>query len=106
MKTTYYTLTARKVTADGSAVRKDNGEYVRQLVCVRKADRPAGEGKIIQLADWRVPEEAAQEVEDTGVKASPRARAHGLGEFLNLESFACLSVIGTMAVLILRILVF
>lgn len=104
MKTTYYTLTARKVMVDGNAVRKDNGDYVRQLVCVRKADCPSGKGKVIELADWRARAEEPAEAPKSAQAASAHTRS--ALSFFTMENFACMAVIGTMAALILRLLIF
>ena len=121
METTYYTLTAREIMVTGDAVEKVSGG-ARQLVCVRKAahaveDTPA-RGKVIDLAAWKADREEEARLEDEwydGVDEAleqpaehkPRTRRdHKRTVLVGSELLATLSVIGVMAILALRLMIF
>lgn len=120
METTYYTLTAREIIVSGDAVANAAGAPARQLVCVR---RPAAEERpvrdnVIDLAAWRADREEAARLEDEWYEGvderleqpaavEPRLRRdHSRPVLLGGELLATLSVIGAMAVLIVRMLAF
>lgn len=119
METTYITLTAREIVAEGGAVRKVSGEAApRQLVCVRKAQqkKPAG-GKVIDLAAWKADREEEARLEEqwyegvdeameSPVTPEPRARReHKTHSALRwLDAWASLAVVGVMGILFIRIL--
>lgn len=120
METTYYTLNAREVIVSGQAVAQAAGAPARQLVCLRRSagqeDRAARPDNVIDLAAWKAgrEEEARLEAEwYDGVDAAltepaapaPRARRdHRRTVLVGGELLATLSVIGTMALLMARIL--
>lgn len=118
METTYYTLTAREIIVSGDAVAKAAGAPARQLVCVRKPaaeERPV-QDNVIDLAAWKADREEAARLEDEwyegvderleqSVPAEPRPRRdHSRPVLLGGEFLATLSVIGAMALLIVRML--
>lgn len=121
METTYYTLTAREILVEGAAVQRASGDSARQLVCVRKAAKPAvrNEGKVIDLAAWKadreeearleelwydgVDERLSSEFEETFTEPAPRARrSHRRG--LSPDLWASAAVIGVMVILGIRLL--
>ena len=121
METTYYTLTAREIMVTGDAVEKVSGG-ARQLVCVRKAARPVEDaparGKVIDLAAWKADREEEARLEEEwydGVDEAleqpveqvrrPR-RDHKRTVLIGGELLATLSVIGAMAILALRLMIF
>ena len=121
METTYYTLTAREIMVTGDAVEKVSGG-ARQLVCVRKAARPVEDtparGKVIDLAAWKADREEEARLEEEwydGVGEAleqpveqvrrPR-RDHKRTVLIGGELLATLSVIGAMAILALRLMIF
>ena len=122
METTYYTLTAREIIVSGDAVAKAEvvgGSPARQLVCVRQpAERSRKKDNVINLADWKAAREEEQRLEDewydgvdermeTYVAPAPRARRdHKATVLVGGELLATLSIIGTMAILMVRLLVF
>lgn len=116
METTYYTLTAREIIAEGETVAKvSGGGAARQLVCVRRgAQRPEREGKVIDLAAWKADREEEARLEELwydGVDESletepvppPARERRGHARVFNLELAATLSVIAVMAALLVRI---
>ena len=121
METTYYTLTAREILVSGDAVAKAAavGAPARQLVCLRRPVRanPA-ESKVIDLAAWKASREEESRLEaewydgvDERLEApaapAPRARRdHKSSALMGGELLATLSVIGAMAILMVRMLAF
>ncbi len=119
METTYYTLTAREIMVTGDAVEKVSGG-ARQLVCVRKAARPAetapNHGKVIDMAAWKADREEEARLEEEwygGVDEVPEQpvihqpkprRDHRRTVLVGGELLATLSVIGVMALLALRLM--
>lgn len=121
METTYYTLTAREILVEGAAVQRASGDGARQLVCVRKAARPAArnEGKVIDLAAWKadreeearleklwydgVDERLSQELEENFAQPAPRAR-RSRKRVLSPDLWASAAVIGVMVILAVRLL--
>lgn len=118
METTYYTLTAQEIIVSGDGISAAVGAPARQLVCVR---RPAAQTEpirdnVIDLAAWKAgrEEEARLEAEwYAGVDealaapapAAPRPRRdHKKQVLFGGELLATASVIGTMALLMARIL--
>ena len=118
METTYYPLTAREIIVSGAGVSAAVGAPAHQLVCVR---RPAAQtapprDNVIDLAAWKASreEEARLEAEwyagvDEALAApdpvSPRPRRdHKKQVLFGGELLATASVIGTMVLLIARIL--
>lgn len=117
METTYYTLTAREIIVSGDAVANAAGAPARQLVCVRK---PAVEAEqkdnVIDLAAWRAAKEEESRLEaewydgvdqrlEQPAAPEPRPRRdHRRTVLLGGELLATLSVIGTMVLLMARIL--
>ena len=105
----------------GDAVEKVSGG-ARQLVCVRKAARPVEEtpakGKVIDFAAWKADREEEARLEEEWydgvdealeqpVEHTPRARRdHKRTVLVGGELLATLSVIGVMAILALRLMVF
>ena len=121
METTYYTLTAREIIVSGDAVAKADavGAPARQLVCVRRpAQRMEKESNVIDLAAWKAAREEEARLEELwydGVDQrmeepaapAPRARRdHKATVLVGGELLATLSVIGAMAILMLRLMVF
>lgn len=117
METVYYTFTAREIIAEGAQVAAAVGAPARQLICVRRGAAPRDtENKVIDLAAWKSAreEEARLECEwydgvDDALEhpAIPQARPrrdHRRTVLIGGELLATLSVIGTMALLMLRIL--
>lgn len=120
MKTTYYTLTAREIMVTGDAVEKVSGG-ARQLVCVRRAAHPVEEtparGKVIDLAAWKADREEEARLEEEwydGVDEAleqpaeyrPRVRRdHKRTALIGGEVLATLSVIGVMALLMVRLVI-
>ena len=115
METTYYTFTAREIVVTGDAVRQVSGGS-RRLVCVREAARPVAEaapsGKVIDLAAWKADREELQPepeweepVEEKREAARPR-RDHRRAVLVGGELLATLSVIGVMAILALRMMLY
>ena len=120
METTYYTLTAREIMVTGDAVEKVSGG-ARQLVCVRKADRPVEEtapkGKVIDFAAWKADREEEARLEEEWYEGvdealeqpaaySPRPRRdHRRTVLVGGELLATLSVIGAMVILALRLMI-
>ena len=118
METTYYTFTAREIVVEGQQVATAAGGPARQLLCVRRgAERAADAGdKIIDLAAWKSAREEEARLESEwydGVdealeqpapaEARPR-RDHKRAVLFGGELLATLSVVGTMALLMVRIL--
>lgn len=118
METTYYTMTAREILAEGDGVREASGG-ARQVVCVRRDIRrpeERGAGKVIDLAAWKAHREEARLEElwygsedeaagEPAVPAAPRARReHGRRLLLGGELLATLSVVAVMAALLAQIL--
>ena len=122
METTYYTLTAREIIVSGDAVAKADAVGAaapRQLVCVRKpAQRKQEENNVIDLAAWKAAREEEQRLEEAWydgvdermeeyVAPAPRPRRdHKAAVLVGGELLATLSVIGAMAILMLRMFVF
>ena len=121
METTYYTLTAREIIVSGDAVAKADavGAPARQLVCVRRpAQRKDTRNNVIDLAAWKASREEEARLEELwydGVDRrmeeytapAPRARRdHKAAVLMGGELFATLSVIGAMAILVLRMIAF
>ena len=121
METTYYTLTSREVIISGDGVAQAaGGAPERQVVLLRTAantaSAPARAGNVIDLAAWKSAreEEARLEEEWYGgedeapaqpAPAQPRSRrSHRSAVLLGGELLATLSVVGTMAVLMARML--
>lgn len=121
METTYYTLTAREILVSGDAVVRADavGAPARQLVCVRKgAARSPRADNVIDLAAWRADRAEEQRLEDEwydgvdermaapeAVRPRPR-RDHRTTVLVGGELLATLSVIGAMAILMVRLLAF
>ena len=117
METTYYTFTAREIVVEGQQVATAAGGPARQLFCVRRgAERAAAGDKIIDLAAWKFAREEEARLESEwydGVdealeqpapaEARPR-RDHKRAVLFGGELLATLSVVGTMALLMVRIL--
>lgn len=119
METTYYTMTAREILAEGDGVREASGG-ARQVVCVRRDIRrpeERGAGKVIDLAAWKAHREEEARLEELwygsedeaagepAVPAAPRARReHGRRLLLGGELLATLSVVAVMAALLAQIL--
>ena len=118
METTYYTFTAREIVVEGQQVAAAAGGPARQLLCVRRgAERAADAGdKIIDLAAWKSAREEEARLESEwydGVdealeqpapaEARPR-RDQKRAVLCGGELLATLSVVGTMALLMVRIL--
>lgn len=121
METVYYTLTAREILVEGATVQRASGDSARQLVCVRKTARAesAPAGKVIDLAAWRADREEETRLEELwpdgvdqtlGVNLddecgdpAPQIR-RSRKSALNLDLWASVSVIGVVAVLLVRIL--
>lgn len=118
METTYYTLTAREIVVSGDAVANVSGAPARQLVCVHKPLQRAESKKdnVIDMFAWKAAREEERRLEEEwyeGVDerleqpavAVPRPRRdHGRTILLGGEFFATLSVIGTMVLLMARML--
>lgn len=118
METTYYTFTAREIIVEGQQVAAAAGGPARQLVCVRRgAERTADAGdKVIDLAAWksareeetRLEAEWYDGVDEALEQAAPAAarlrRDHRRAVLFGGELLATLSVVGTMALLMVRIL--
>lgn len=118
METTYYTLTAREIIAAGDAVANAAGAPARQLVCVRKplAEAEGKRDNVISLTAWKAAKEeeerleaewydgVEQRLEQAAVPAPRSCRDHNRTVLLGGELLATLSVIGTMALLMARIL--
>lgn len=119
METTYYTLTARELLISGGAVEQASGGGARQVICVPRAGaRPEkmGAGKVIDLAAWKADREETARLESEWYDgtdqrlaepsaAEPRARRdHRRTVLVGGELLATLSVIGTMALLVVRII--
>ena len=118
METTYYTLTAREIIVSGDGVRVAVGAPARQLVCVRRPaareERPRD--NVIDLAAWKAAREEEARLEEewyAGVdealaapaRSAPRPRRdHSRQALFGGELLATASVIGTMALLAVRIL--
>jgi hypothetical protein len=116
METTYYTLNAREIIVAGDAVANAAGAPARQLVCVRKSVGQSARERdnVIDLTEWKAArvEEARQEEEwDHGADqrlaqpetpASRKRREHPA--LLGGELLATLSVIGAMAMLMVRMM--
>lgn len=121
METTYYTLTAREIIVSGDAVAKAEavgGSSARQLVCVRE---PAGSSRkkdnVIDLAQWKAAREEEQRLEaewyegvdermEHYVAPAPRPRRdHTTPVLVGGELLATLSVIGAMAILMVRLFI-
>lgn len=119
METTYYTLNAREILVSGDAVEQASGGGARQYICVARREarpeRPGG-GKVIDLAAWKADreEEARLESEwydgvderlERPTPAEPRERRdHSRPVLVGGELLATLSVVGAMAVLVVRML--
>ena len=118
METTYYTLTAREIVVSGDAVANVSGAPARQLVCVRKPVQRTEQKRdnVIDLFAWKAAREEEQRLEEewyegvderleqpAAVVPRPR-RDHGRTVLLGGEFLATLSVIGAMALLMIRIL--
>lgn len=122
METTYYTLTAREIIVSGDAVAKADavgGNAVRQLVCVRRpAQRRQEKDNVIDLAAWKASREEETRLEEAWydgvdermeayIAPAPRPRRdHKATVLVGGELLATLSVIGAMAILVLRMLMF
>lgn len=117
METTYYTLTAREILAEGQMMEKASGDGARRLVCVRRAVRQeerSPEGKVIDLAAWRAEREesCAGELWEDGAYDTPEAESAAVRRerrdrrpvLAGGELLATLSVVGVMAMLLVRIL--
>lgn len=118
VETAYYTLTAREVAVSGEAVANASGAPARQLVCVRKPIQreEARQDNVIDLFVWKAAREEEQRLEEEwyeGVDQRlegpavvvPRPRRdHGRTVLIGGELLATLSVIGAMALLMIRIL--
>ena len=118
METTYHTFTAREIIVEGQQVAAAAGGPARQLVCVRRgAERTADAGdKVVDLAAWKSAreEEARLEaewydgVDEALEQAAPAVsrprRDHKRTVLFGGELLATLSVVGTMALLMVRIL--
>lgn len=118
METTYYTFTAREIIVEGRQVAAAAGEPARQLVCIRRgAERSAASGdKVIDLAAWKSAREEEtrlesewydgvdEVLEQAGPAAARPRRDHRRAVLFGGELLATLSVVGTMALLMVRIL--
>jgi hypothetical protein len=116
METTYYTLTAKEIMVAGDAVASAVGAPARQLVCVRKPAGRTEQGRdnVIDLTKWKAAREEEARLEEewyAGVDqrlAQPTAPAERTRRehpaLLGGELLATLSVIGAMAMLMVRIL--
>ncbi len=116
METTYYTLTAREIIVSGDAVANAAGAPARQLVCVRRPAAAPERDNVIDLAAWKAAKEEESRLEaewydgvdqrlEQAEPAGPRPRRdHRRTVLLGGELLATLSVIGTMALLMVRIL--
>ncbi len=115
METTYYSLNAREIIVSGDGVEQVSGGGARQLVCMRRPaalPRREAQGKVIDLAAWRQarqeeqePEEWYDEPEEPAAQPQPRARRdHSRTALVSAELLASLSVVGVMALLVLRVL--
>lgn len=121
METTYYTLTAREIIVTGDAVAKAEavgGAPARQLVCVRKPAQCRWEtDNVIDLAAWKAAREEEQRLEaewyegvdermESCVAPAPRVRRdHTAPVLVGGELLATLSVIGAMAILMVRLFI-
>ena len=118
METTYYTLTAREIIVSGDGVSAAVGAPARQLVCIRRPAAQSGplRDNVIDLAAWKAAREEEARLEEewyAGVDealsapapAAPRPRRDHQKRFLfGGELLATASVVGTMALLMVRIL--
>lgn len=114
METTYYSLNAREIIVSGDGVEQVSGGGARQLVCMRRSaalPRREAQGKVIDLAAWRQArqeeeqEEWYDEPEEAAAQPQPRARRdHSRTALVSAELLASLSVVGVMALLLLRVL--
>lgn len=118
METTYYTLTHREILVSGERIAQAaGGGPERQVVLLRRAAAPRA-NNVIDLAAWRSAREEEARLEQAwyggvdealaqAAPAQPRPRrAHRQAVLLGGELLATLSVIGAMAVLITRMLLF
>ncbi len=117
METTYYTLTAREIIVSGDGVEQAVGAGRRVVYARRPAQAPLTErsGKVIDLTAWRSAQ-AAEEREqawpawedeplEPDGKGAPRPRRdHKNQVLLGGELLATLSIIGAMAMLMIRML--
>ena len=121
METTYYTLTSREVIISGDGVAQAaGGAPERQVVLLRTAantaSAPARADNVIDLAAWKSAREEEARLEEEwygGVDEAPAQpapaqprprRSHRSAVLLGGELLATLSVVGTMAVLMARML--
>lgn len=120
METTYFTLTAREILISKEAAEQVSGGGTRQLICLpRAAARPAngGTGKVIDLNAWKADREEEarleeewydgvdQRLEQSVVPEQKARRDHSRSVLAGGELLASLSVVGTMIVLMIRMLV-
>lgn len=113
METTYYTLTAREIIVTGDGVEQVSGGSARHMVYLRKGGAgqipPKAGGKVIDLAAWKAAREEALPAEETcdgweeALPADRPRRSRRQGALWGAELLATLSVMGTMALLMVRI---
>lgn len=120
METTYYTVTRREIIVSGGRIAKAAGSTAEhQVVCVRRrGESQRSSGNVIDLAAWKSAQEPA--VADytspsteapaeagTNQPAAARSRRRGCQNVLiGGELLATVSVIGTMALLMARMVFF
>ncbi len=107
METTFYTVPARRVTVSSTAPAYEE-PMVRELMCLpRQAPAPSRtQGRVIDFTAWK--QEHLDCVPQAPVPAAPRPAPHPTRLAWLLERsewIATLAVIGTMLVLVGRILV-
>ncbi len=117
METTYYTLTAREIIVSGDGVEQAVGAGRRVVYARRPAQAPLPErsDNVIDLAAWRSAKAEAeweevcsdwgdQPLEPGGEGKSRPRRDHKNQVLLGGELLATLSIIGAMAMLMVRML--